>query len=213
MQRIVGFRCESVTASPCVQSQYIVGWSFQNRNAGPEPYSGARAIQVLKGTPVYSRVFRNEKLPENMSCRTGPLRVGRAFARLFNLHCKRDIRRPSRWSGSSSPTNGKTTENHPCMTGIHATKWPHHAQWARPAGQVVHQKLPRRLFRKRLLNPILQPGEPSLVPGGPKPRKICLRVVLIPVLQITRKRDIFNPSRPMNLHQRLGDSRERASLA
>src|ERR1700693_4125825 len=32
------------------------------------------------------------------------------------------------------PTNGRTKENHPCKTGIHATKWPPHAQWARPAG-------------------------------------------------------------------------------
>src|SRR6266567_7544078 len=32
------------------------------------------------------------------------------------------------------PTNGRAKEDRPVTTGIHATKWPPHAQWARPAG-------------------------------------------------------------------------------
>ena len=36
-----------------------------------------------------------------MSCRTGPLRVARAFARLFKLCGQNPKRWPSRWSGSS----------------------------------------------------------------------------------------------------------------
>jgi len=33
------------------------------------------------------------------------------------------------------PTNGRTTEDRSCKKDIHTTKWPLHAQWARPAGQ------------------------------------------------------------------------------
>src|SRR3979490_2464315 len=33
------------------------------------------------------------------------------------------------------PTDGRTTEVHHARQGTHATKWPLHAQWARPAGQ------------------------------------------------------------------------------
>jgi hypothetical protein len=36
-----------------------------------------------------------------MSCRTGPLRVARAFARLFKLCGQNPKRWPSRWSGLS----------------------------------------------------------------------------------------------------------------
>jgi len=33
------------------------------------------------------------------------------------------------------PTNGRTKADAPRKTGIHATKWPLHAQGGRPAGQ------------------------------------------------------------------------------
>jgi hypothetical protein len=32
------------------------------------------------------------------------------------------------------PTNGRPYADDPCTTGIHATKWPRHAQWA-PSGR------------------------------------------------------------------------------
>jgi hypothetical protein len=88
-----------------------------------------------------------------MSCRTGPLRAGRAFARLFNLSLRGEPHRhpPSRWSGQSSSDQPRTHDNHHHTTGIHARKWPPHAQWTRPAGHVltVHQTL--RVKKKRPL--------------------------------------------------------------
>ena len=65
-----------------------------------------------------------------MSCRTGPLRVGRAFARLFNLCGQEKRHRPSRWSGSSFRPTGGPRRIVFARQGIHATKWPPHAQWA-----------------------------------------------------------------------------------
>jgi hypothetical protein len=35
------------------------------------------------------------------------------------------------------PTNGRTYADDPCETGTPATKWPRHAQWARPAGHIL----------------------------------------------------------------------------
>ncbi|WP_433965576.1 hypothetical protein [Tunturiibacter gelidiferens] len=45
------------------------------------------------------------------------------------------------------PTNGRTVEDHLAKTGTHATKWPHHAQWARPAG--ISSKDEQRRASKR----------------------------------------------------------------
>jgi hypothetical protein len=39
------------------------------------------------------------------------------------------------------PTNGRTYAVDPRKTGIHATKWPLHAQWARPAGHGLYFSL------------------------------------------------------------------------
>jgi hypothetical protein len=36
----------------------------------------------------------------------------------------------------SIPTEGRSQEADPTQTGTHATKWPLHAQWARPAGHI-----------------------------------------------------------------------------
>jgi hypothetical protein len=72
-----------------------------------------------------------------MSCRTGPLRVGRAFARLFNLSSQDRLRGPPVGRKMMIPTNGRTYADDPCKTGIHATKWPRHAQWARPQDMLL----------------------------------------------------------------------------
>ena len=80
------------------------------------------------------------------------MRVGRAFARLFNLSGSNKRHRPGRWPGSYPPTNGRAEEDDPFKTGIHATKWPLHAQWARPAG-LTNRKAPanqRRLSLNRV---------------------------------------------------------------
>jgi hypothetical protein len=34
------------------------------------------------------------------------------------------------------PTIGRTDTTYPAKTSTHATKWPPHAQWARPAGHI-----------------------------------------------------------------------------
>jgi hypothetical protein len=41
----------------------------------------------------------------------------------------------------SVPTNGRPTVDDPAPTGIPATKWPHSAQEARPAGHNVEEGL------------------------------------------------------------------------
>jgi hypothetical protein len=58
-----------------------------------------------------------------MSCRTGPLRVGRAFARLFNLSWRGKCGGASRCSGMMFVmTNGSPVADDGATTGIHATK-------------------------------------------------------------------------------------------
>src|ERR1700722_10075126 len=69
-----------------------------------------------------------------MSCRTGPLRVGGAFARLFNLSGWIEPHWSSRWSESLFSDQREDQCHFPVKTGIHATKWPPSAQEARPAG-------------------------------------------------------------------------------
>jgi len=44
------------------------------------------------------------------------------------------------------PTNGRTYAAYPAETGTQATKWPPHAQWARPAG---HQLLSFAAYSSR----------------------------------------------------------------
>ena len=73
--------------------------------------------------------------------------MGRAFARLFNLSSQNGLLWPFRWSGSSISSNGRTMIASRGGTGIHATKWPPHAQWARLAGQnleYTNEKCSRR---------------------------------------------------------------------
>src|SRR3984957_12181873 len=75
------------------------------------------------------------------------------------------------WSGSSLPTNGRPTTDRPRKTGTHATKWPRHAQWARPAGhssldpiQSLPQ-IPHNILN--ILDPNRHPHQPI---RNPKPR-------------------------------------------
>src|SRR3981189_870610 len=39
------------------------------------------------------------------------------------------------WGSTGLPTSGRTNKDHCARHGIHATKWPLHAEWACPAGQ------------------------------------------------------------------------------
>jgi hypothetical protein len=68
-----------------------------------------------------------------MSCRTGPLRAGRAFARLFNLSWQGGVLGVLPLVGLE-PSNARTVADDLAGAGIHATKWPLAAQAARPAG-------------------------------------------------------------------------------
>src|ERR1700677_180648 len=61
---------------------------------------------------------------KTLSCRTGPLRVGRAFERLFRLSRRITSFGPPVGREMMTPTNGRAKENHLCKTGIHAMKWP-----------------------------------------------------------------------------------------
>ncbi len=73
-----------------------------------------------------------------MSCRTGPLRVERAFARLFRLSWGCVRRWASRCSGAVDSGHRPGRDDEVATTGIHATKWPPSAQEARPSGLGVY---------------------------------------------------------------------------
>src|ERR1700722_1128884 len=69
-----------------------------------------------------------------MSCRTGPLRVARAFHAF--LTCRAEtylLALPLVGIIIFRPTGGPQSTV-VARQGIHATKWPRHAQWARQAG-------------------------------------------------------------------------------
>jgi hypothetical protein len=75
------------------------------------------------------RVWRSELCPAGQAhCAwSGHFVAGIPF-------CNYDLLGSSRWSETMIPTNGRTDDNYPAETGMHATKWPLHAQWACPAG-------------------------------------------------------------------------------
>jgi len=69
-----------------------------------------------------------------MSCRTGPLRVGRPLRGGCTGRGGISDIGPPVGRDYYFPTNGRTTNDRSCKKDIQATKWPPHAQWARPAG-------------------------------------------------------------------------------
>ena len=80
---------------------------------------------------------------------------------------------PAKVTEVSRPTAETEAFRSP-KTGIHATKWPLHAQWARPAGQKPLKSKQRELKRCHQPSPIpkrraLGKGLESLLPSRPAP--------------------------------------------
>ena len=69
-----------------------------------------------------------------MSCRTGPLRVGRSLRDTSTLSGWIERLGSSRCSETLIPGHRPGRDDDVATTGTHATKWPLSAQEARPAG-------------------------------------------------------------------------------
>jgi len=70
-----------------------------------EPVDGGEGVTVTEAGDDGGRAGSGWRVHvegslKDMSCRTGPLRVGRAFARLFNWSRRTRLQWSSRWSGS-----------------------------------------------------------------------------------------------------------------
>src|ERR1700733_1239770 len=101
-----------------------------------------------RSTPCCASSWQTPELLKNRVLPDGPTARGAGVRTPFYLVLAGQGAWSSRWSEMIIPTNGRTTEDHLCKIGIHATKWPRepgspqtglrlrggHAQWARPAG-------------------------------------------------------------------------------
>src|ERR1700677_4478382 len=70
------------------------------------------------GSLFFLRIF------EAMSCRTGPLRVGRPLRGAYTFLATTNYRGPPVGRKRMIPTNGRTDADDPAQTGTHTTKWP-----------------------------------------------------------------------------------------